>query len=216
MKRVIVVLCICIALFLVVIASWYLGSENKSYEFTIQTELKKVKLSTLWIAVTKSVDLQNSTANLEWLYLKASDGKIRSLHLEFTGKNSQGESRIYYMNVNPSGLVNIYSKSIGDIQCTTHPMHIFARLDEFGLENIGSDYTLDTSFEWGDLGFNSSYGNLYLLKDGKLIPLEKVTFHVNSPICRILVCKDTCEVWFTQDDLLKAEEVVLKRNRFFA
>jgi hypothetical protein len=188
-----------------------LRSENKSYEFTIQTELKKVKLSTLWIAVTSSVDLQNSTANLEWLHLKASDGKIRSLHLEFTGKNSRGESRIYYMNVNPSRLVNIYSKSIGDVQYTTHPTHIFAKLDEFGLENIGSDYTLDISFEWGDLGFNSSHGDLYLLKDGKLIPLEKVTFHVSSPICRILVCKDTCEVWFTQDDLLKAEEVVLKR-----
>ncbi|WP_456329427.1 hypothetical protein [Archaeoglobus sp.] len=210
MRREIVVLSICTLLLLTVIASWHLGSENESYEFTIQTELNKVKLSTLWNAVAKSVDLQNSTANLEWLRLKASDGKIRSLHLEFKGVNSQGKGRIYYVNVNPSGNVDVYSRSIDDVQFTRHPMHIFAELDEFGLEKIGSDYTLDVDFEWGDLGFNSSYVDLNLLKDGKLIPLEKVTFHTNSPVFTILVCKDTCETWFTQEDLSKAEEVVFK------
>jgi len=205
---VIVVLCICATLFLIVIKS--LESEDEGYKFKIQTELREVKLSALWIAVTNSVDLQNSTANLEWLRLKASNGKIQSLLLIFAGKNSQGKNMIYYVNINPSGDVDIYSKPTGDIQFTTHPMRVFVELDELGLDRIGLDYSLDLSFEWGDLGFNSSYGNIYLLEDGRLRPLESVTFHTNSPICRILVCKDTCEVWFIQEDLSKAEEVKFK------
>ena len=211
MKKRIVVLCICTALSLTVIASWYLGSENESYEFTIQTELEEIKLSTLWIAVTKSIDLQNSTANLGWLHLEASDGKIQSLHLEFTGKNSQGKNRIYFVNINSLGKIDIYSKPIGDIRFTKHPMRVFVELDKFGLERIGSDYTLDIDFEWGDFGFNSYYSDLYLLKGSKLIPLEMVIFHTNSPICTILVCKDSCEIWITQDDLSKAEEVAFMR-----
>jgi len=206
----IIIIILCIIFILIAITNWYLRGENESHAFTIQTDLKKVKLSTLWIAVTNSTDVQNSTANLEWLYLKAFDGKIQILHLEFTGKNTQGRSRIYYVNVNPLGFVTIYSKSIENVQHTTHPMHIFSELDKFGLENIGSNYTLDIDFEQGDLGFDSAYGELYLLKDGELIPLEKVIFHVNTPICRILVCRETCEAWFVQNDLLKAEKVVLK------
>ena len=211
MKRIIIVLCI--IFILIASTNWYLQGKNESHAFTIQTELKRVKLSTLWIAVMNSIDMQNSTANLEWLHwlhLKASDGKIQILHLEFTGENAQGRSRIYHVNVNPSGFVTIYSQPIENIQHTIHPMRIFKELDKFGLENIGSNYTLDIDFEQGDLGFDSAYGELYLLKDGKLIPLEKVIFHVNTPICRILVCRETCEVWFVQNDLLKAEKVVLK------
>jgi len=165
----------------------------------------------LWKAIMNDIDIQNSTANLQWSHLKVSDNKIQSLHLEFTGKNSKGESRIYYVDINSLGIVKIYSKPIRDFQHTIHPAYIFNELDEFGLKNVGSDYTLDISFEWGDLGFNSSYGDLYILKDGKLTPLEKVVFHVNTPICKIVVCKNVCEVWFIQDDLLKAEEVVFKR-----
>ncbi|WP_148212082.1 hypothetical protein [Ferroglobus placidus] len=132
------------------------------------------------------------------------------MHLEFTSKNSQGESRIYYVDVNTLGIVKTYSKPIRDSQHTMHPAYIFNELDEYGLKNVGSDYTLDISFEWGDLEFDSSYGDVYLLKDGGLIPLEKVIFHTNLPISRILVCKSTCEVWLTQNDLSKAEEVAFK------
>jgi len=209
MKKIVAFLCI---LLLVTITSLYLQSGNESHTFTIQTEIEKVRLSILWKAVTNGTDLQNSTANLQWLHLKVSDGKIRSLHFEFTGKNSQGESRIYYVDVNSLGIVKIHSKPIVDSQHTIHPAYVFSELDKFGLKNISSNYTLDISFEWGDLGFDSSYGDLYMLKDGKLIPLKRVVFHVNTPICRILVCKNVCEVWFIQDDLLKAEEVVFKSN----
>ena len=207
MKRTVALLCI---LFLATTTSLYLQSGNKSHTFTIQTEIEKVRLSILWKAVTNGTDLQNLTANLQWLHLKVSNDKIQFLHFEFTGKSSQGESRIYYVDVNSLGIVKIYSKPIRDFQHTVHPACIFNELDELGLKNVGSDYTLDISFERGDLGFNSSYGDLYMLKDGKLIPLERVVFHVNTPICRILVCKNVCEVWFIQDDLLKSEEVVFK------
>ena len=61
------------------------------------------------------------------------------------------------------GVVKIYYKLIRELQHTIHPAYIFNELDEFGLKNVGSDYTLDISFEWGDLGFNSSYGDLYML-----------------------------------------------------
>jgi hypothetical protein len=207
MKKIIAFFCV---LLLVAITGLYLRAGNESYTFKIQTEIENVKLSVLWKAVINDINVQNLTANLQWLHLKVSDGKIQSLHFEFAGKNSQGESRIYYVDINSIGLVKIYSKPIRDFQHMIHPAHIFNELDEFGLKNIGSDYTLDISFEWGDLGFNSSYGDLYLLKDGELIPLEKITFHVNTPICRILVCRDSCDVWFIQDDLSKAKEVVFR------
>ncbi len=206
MKKIVAVLCV--VLFLITIVGLYLRSETKNC--TIQTELEKVELSMVWQAAVSSVDLQNQTANLEWLHLKVSDRKIQSLHLEFTGKNSQGKSRMYYVDVNSLGRVKIHSKSVRELQPTTHPMNVLRELDKFGLENVGADYTLDISFEWGDLGFNSSYGNLYLLKEGKLIPLEKVVFHTNIPICRIDVCKGACETWFVQNDLLRAEKVVFK------
>jgi len=184
---------------------------DERHTFTTQTEIEKVRLSILWKAVTDDIDVQNSTVNLQWLHLKVFDDRIKSLHFEFTGKNSQGESRIYYVDINSLGVVKIHSKPIRDFQHTIHPAYIFNELDEFGLKNIGSDYTLDISFEWGDLGFNSSYGNLYLLKEGKLISLEKVVFHTNIPICRIDVCRNNaCETWFVQSDLLRAEKVVFK------
>ncbi len=207
MKKIVALLC---ALFLVIIAGIYLQSGNDSYAFTIQTEIEKVSLSILWNAVMDNINVQNSTANLQWLHLRVSDDKVQSLHFEFTGENSQGESRIYYVDVNSLGIVKIYSKAIIGSQHTVHPAYIFSELDKFGLKNIASNYTVDISFEWGDLGFDSSYGDVYLLKDGELIPLEKATFHTNLPIGRIVVCKSTCEVWLTQNDLSKAEEVVFK------
>ncbi|HIP25022.1 MAG TPA: hypothetical protein EYG81_00940, partial [Archaeoglobus profundus] len=61
----------------------YLRSDNENHAFTIQTEFEKVKLCMLWKAIMNDIDVQNSTANLQWLHLKVSDNKIQSLHLEF-------------------------------------------------------------------------------------------------------------------------------------
>ncbi len=194
-----------IILFLAILTGWHIKSENG---IKIQTKINNIKLSSLWAKITDYANLQNSTANLEWLHLRVSDGKLQSLHLEFTGEDRQGRSRIYYVDINSLGLINIYSRSIRVVQHTTHPDYIFAELDKLGLEKIGHNFILDADFEWGDLIFNSTCGGLYLLDGGKLVPIKQVTFHTNTPVCRILVCRNSsCEVWFTQEDLLKADDV---------
>ncbi|WP_202319745.1 hypothetical protein [Archaeoglobus neptunius] len=178
---------------------------QSSSQNAITVQTREVVLSELWEKI--ATDMLNSTANLIWLHLRVSEEKVQSLHLEFTALNSKGENRIYYVDVNPSGAVKINSKAIERVQRTIHPLEVFRELDRYGLKNIGSEYTLDVDFEWGDLEYSE---NLYLLTNGKLTPLKKVEFHTQSPICHIVVCRSGCEVWLLKRDLLRAERKVIQ------
>ncbi len=184
------------AVSVILLVVWYSSSQNA---ITVQTQ--EIVLSELWEKIANYTDMLNSTANLIWLHLRVSGKKVQSLHIEFTALNSNGENRVYYVDVNSLGVVKINSKAINRVQHTLHPLEVFKELDRYGLKNIGPEYTIDVDFEWGDL----EYTGPYLLTDGKLTPLEKVEFHTQTPVCTIVVCKDSCEVWLLKRDLARAE-----------
>ncbi len=134
------------------------------------------------------------------MHLVVSGGEVQLLHIEFTALNHNGESRVYFVDIRPPK-VEVRAWSIDKVQHTLHPLEVFKELDRYGLKNIGPEYTIDVDFEWGDL----EYTGPYLLTDGKLTPLEKVEFHTQTPVCNIVVCKDSCEVWLLKRDLARAE-----------
>ncbi len=204
MKRQIKAISLIAAVSVVLLVVLQSSSQNA---ITVQTQLEEIALSELWGKVANYTDMINSTANLIWLHLRVSGEKVQSLHIEFAALNSKGENRVYYVDVNPSGAVKINSRSINEVQHTIHPLEVFRELDRYGLKNIGSEYTIDVDFEWGDLVYS---GNLYLLTNGKLTPLKEVEFHTRSPICNIVVCRGTCEVWLLKQDLSEAENTTFQ------
>lgn len=177
-------------------------------ELRVNTDLENAKLSDFWSAVVKAANVQNETANLEWLRLKVEDGKIHLLHLEFNGNGVDGRKRVYFVDVDSTGRVRINSGTVEQSISTRHPTKVFRELDALGLYSIGSSYTLSVDFEWGDIGFDSTVTPLYLLENGELKPLRGVVFHTDWPVCEIAVCKNGCEVWFIREDLSRASEVV--------
>jgi len=148
-------------------------------------------LSSLWETVLENVGVENETAVLQWLYVEIDrDGKVEHIVLQFSG-TFNGEPRWYQVEVF-SGKVKWHSWKAEEVGRGLHPLTLFKEIEKLNLREIPSGengITIDTAPISGSVGYEDRYSDIYLLKNGILIPLKRIVFDSDIPWYLVGICK---------------------------
>ncbi len=160
----------------------------------IPQTLNELSLTDMWSEVAEAADIQEPTAELETLYLRADEnGSLESLYFQFRGRNMAGIPCIYFAEMGRGGRIDIRELESNSVSLSAHPMAAFTEVDKIGLASLepwAAGLSMRISYQGGDVGYRHAYTNIYHLKDGELLPLKQVIFHTNVYWCTISIFQD--------------------------
>jgi len=144
--------------------------------------LDELSLTGMWSAVAEAAGIQEPTAELETLYLRADEnGSLDSLYCHFLGFAEMGQE----------GKIDIRElESKNSVSLSAHPMAAFTEIDKLGLASLEcgeAGLFMQIDFQGGDVGYRHAYTDIYHLKDGELLPLKQVIFHTDVFFCTISI-----------------------------
>jgi hypothetical protein len=195
-------------------------SPQKKNEFSINN----YTFNAVWKNYVELTGVNNSTAILDQIFIKTADDEtIESFKLSFYGQN--GTQTQWYRiesiyGENPTRTV----LNTNEIPNGVHPLVIMEEIkqipyNQLACEDAGMDIYVNS--QSGDLGYDSVYGELFLIREGKLTPLKKIVFHTEEPFYEIYICCNVkssivhyqpvnnegniCCSIFTENDIEKAE-----------
>jgi hypothetical protein len=201
--------------------------------------LEDLSLVQMWYRVSEATNIRDKTANLDDFTLRADgEGTIESLYFTFHSVDGSGKRKGYSVGMNANNRLDWNSYDLKPLWSTRHPTKIFWGIDEVDLSSVKSGdggMVLRVDFQSGDVGYSHGYTNIYHLKDGDLIPLEKVVFHSDIPWATIEIYElstideaennttkvtsstsddnlapagqKTAQIWFLTEDLANADTV---------
>ncbi|MBT8507559.1 hypothetical protein AZH53_03880 [Methanomicrobiaceae archaeon CYW5] len=194
-QKMVSILVICVSFLVGAGSMFVLMHDDDSDDLFLPPDIYGLPLSKLWSIVTDQTGVDNSTAILSLLRIRAAqDGSVESLILEFHGDDG-GIYRWYHVEVNPTGAITWYSSKISSIQpAGTHPLSLLTEIEQIPCrELIGEEagLVIEVDPQWGDLSYDAGYGNLFALDTGVLTPLKRVVFHTDEPYYDIVLCNYT-------------------------
>lgn len=220
-KRV-VILALCVSFLLGGLSSYVVMTSAEPAEFSLPPNIYGLPLSKVWADVEYLTGVENSTAVLDQLrFVTAEDGSITLFVLNFYGENG-GRDNIYQVEIGRRGVLTWSSSEISEVPAGTHPLDLLAEIEQIPFRELtggGVELAVNVDSQSGDLLYDADRGDLYLLHDGELTPLNRVVFHSDEPWYDIDVCsreggsvtvpdqETACLVFFTRRDIGSAETV---------
>lgn len=188
----VIILAICVSLLVGAGSMFVLMDDDDSDNLSLPPGIYGLPLSKLWSIVTGQTGVDNSTAILSQLRIRAAqDGSVESLILEFHGDDG-GIYRWYHVEVNPTGGITWYSSKISSIPpAGTHPLSLFTEIEQIPYRELigeGAGLVIEVDSQWGDLSYDASYFDLFALDTGVLTPLKRVIFRTDEPFYDIAIC----------------------------
>jgi hypothetical protein len=170
-----------------------LSSNQQQNDVYLPPNVYGLPLSSLWEIVLENTKVENKSVILNWLHIDINgNGDIEHIILEFSGVIDQ-RCKMYHIEVNARGKVRWYSADIDNASGGMHPLTLFKELEKLNFREIpsGDDgISIDVSATSGSVGYeDNKCVDIYLLKNGSLIPLKKVIFESSIPWYPIEICK---------------------------
>ncbi|MDI6877624.1 MAG: hypothetical protein QMC96_12745 [Methanomicrobiales archaeon] len=162
------------------------------------------------------------------------NGTITSIHLDVYAKNMSEQWGYYRAYVDAHSQIFLSSQPIDLVRPGRHPYDIAINVDQIPFPSILSgnqDKRVFISTHADNKEYQNTYGNIYVLKDGVIVPIEKIAFTNNVTWYSIeiapyykpnsnasipspsdgsaLACEENpeCTIIFTQSDLAMATAV---------
>lgn len=195
---------------------------------TLRQNIYGLPLSEMWAIVQDRTGVENSTAVLgDFRLVIDGDGAVEQLSFEFYGDDT-GLPHWYRVAASSTGRVTWNSLEVDRVPPGEHPLTLFTEIERIPYRELAGEngiLIVGVSSQSGGLGYDASYGDLYALRQGEIIPLKHVGFNTTEPWYTIdvshgvkdgsgLVGTYYCTI-FTLRDLVKAERVYYPDGRFF-
>ncbi len=152
---------------------------QKQDEVYLRHNIYGPPLSSLWKSVLENTKVENMSAVLRWFRIDIDrNGDIEHIILEFSGIEN-GKPKWYHVEVNARGKVRWYSVDIEDTGGGMNPLTLFKELEKLNFRKIppgDNGISVDVEAISGSIGYEDKYVDIYLLKNGSLIPLKKIIF----------------------------------------
>ena len=174
-----------------------LSSKLYAFQFVEQQNEDYLALNTsqlyskLW-----NVTLENTKADncvLNWLHIEIDkNGDFERIILEFYGIEDC-KPKIYHVEVNRKGKMRWYSDDLKILPRGEHPLVLLKELEKFDFREIpsgDSGIVIDIGAISGSVEYKDNRCvDIYLLKNGSLIPLKRVVFESDRYWYPITICK---------------------------
>ncbi len=182
--KAVIVLGVCIAFAAGVLSAFILIYDLGPPVVSLSQNIYGLPLSEMWTIVEDRTDVENATAVLEEFWLVTEDdGSVKSLRFNFYGV-SEGRYQWYRVAVDPAGKITLDSHEIDKAPAGEHPLVLLSEIEripyrELINEDMGLIIFVDS--QSGDLGYDAGYRPLFVLNQGTIVPLERVSFSTDEP-----------------------------------
>lgn len=160
-------------------------SERLSEDLYLNFTPYELPLSELWALTVNETGVENKTAAFSILRVRIGpEGSPEHILLEFWGER-RGRWNFFHVEVNSRGAVSWYSRESTDSSREApHPLELLGEFEEIRLREL--TFGKEGLYIEVDKGLRAIYegrlnNDIFVLKDGSLIPLELVRFSSAKP-----------------------------------
>lgn len=203
---------ILVAVAFVVARAYYLPEQQAIVHYNREVSVSTVPfdppLAGLWDAASREIPFSNESATLHTLHLDiAANGSVESIDLTFSARH--GDVPWFEVAaVSPDGKVQLASEEMKLPEGVPfpegpHPLEYLTAADAICFRDFAPTergYTLFTSRWSGEKTYDDTFGNIYALGNGTLVPLREVAFGADA-------------MWYTLEINPRPERVELPGER---
>jgi hypothetical protein len=188
-----------------------------------------------WEEILEITGAAGTASYMQSFDIDFKDSKVQYIKAELCCEDEKGVVRHFYAAPDKEGKLQwVGGEAAGELpeRYWYDPAELLAELDRYGAEGIiagAKNVNLRMEAYSGERDYQYYLGQEYLLKNGRLLPLDKVSFNGSGCRADVMISRyyygepeapftiesirGPVEYWFIEKDLETAAEAVYSRNR---